>query len=57
MFNKSPEARPVNVVEVVGVEPLQVPEDTPPEQVLRVTAKLEAAREVLKKVLPPHPGV
>lgn len=44
--------RKLNVLEEVGRDPLRIPRDTPPSQVLEVAAKLSAAKKVLRTVLP-----
>lgn len=46
------DARSLNVVQEVGRDPLRVPVNTPPEQVIEVARKLGAAKELLKTVLP-----
>lgn len=54
MFNRR-KAEMVNAVMEVGRDPMRLPEDTKPEDILVEAAKIEAARELLKKVLPPRP--
>ncbi len=40
------------MVQEVGRDPLRVPIDTPPDQVIEVARKLSAARQLLETVLP-----
>lgn len=52
LLHKFRERSPINVIPEVGRDPLRVPLDTPPGEIVEAARKLGAARELLMNVLP-----